>query len=469
VGVNSVRSANQAASTRSNASGSSDSGTSALQVAFGGGRATTSPSQQHAKAPQQTLTPRETTKDAAGSKQAAATDTADKQPKTSGSTQASSTEESQGSFEQALAASVSDSETANPPTGAAARSTKNKSTAATAAQAAASLTSTLSSMLGGLTTPDSSPAADATQSEASSSGPEKLSAASAASSLSMPQLFAELDADVGGSQSDAVAPDAGTNTVSDSADTARADNHDALPAPPGPLNNTVTASSPQLPPALFANGTGVSPTGSSATPHAGAQALADLQQTLVELKAQVPAASQTPDDSTDAAGDSANGAAASFGAQVPTNAAMHPDSVSANTQPIQSHVGSNAWSDEIGTRVMLMAQRNIASASLRLSPEHLGPLDVRISVRDGTASVWFGATQADTRAALEQALPRLRELFASQGLNLTHAGVSGESSRNTSQNPQTVRAVTADAAREVSSAPFESVPRALEGLIDIYA
>lgn len=78
----------------------------------------------------------------------------------------------------------------------------------------------------------------------------------------------------------------------------------------------------------------------------------------------------------------------------------------------------------------LMADRGQHSASLRLSPEHLGPLEVRISIRDDQASVWFGANHADTRAALEQALPRLRELFASQGLSLADAGVFREPPRD---------------------------------------
>ena len=59
------------------------------------------------------------------------------------------------------------------------------------------------------------------------------------------------------------------------------------------------------------------------------------------------------------------------------------------------------------------------TTSLRLWPEHLGPLEVRITMNDDQASVWFGAAHADTRAAIENALPRLRELFASQGLSLT--------------------------------------------------
>jgi flagellar hook-length control protein FliK len=108
----------------------------------------------------------------------------------------------------------------------------------------------------------------------------------------------------------------------------------------------------------------------------------------------------------------------------------------ADSAPRDLHaaVGTPAWTEELGSQLTWMASHGNESASLRLSPEHLGPLDIRISVRDGEASVWFGASNPDTRGALEQSLPRLRELFASQGLVLADAGVFQNAPRN-QQNP----------------------------------
>jgi len=96
---------------------------------------------------------------------------------------------------------------------------------------------------------------------------------------------------------------------------------------------------------------------------------------------------------------------------------------------VRAHVGATAWADELSGKLTWLTERGIQSASLRLSPEHLGPLEIRISVVNDQASVWFGAAHADTRSALEQALPRLRELFAEQGLNLADAGVFREPPR----------------------------------------
>jgi flagellar hook-length control protein FliK len=101
----------------------------------------------------------------------------------------------------------------------------------------------------------------------------------------------------------------------------------------------------------------------------------------------------------------------------------------AYSRPVHVPVGTAAWANEIGSRMTMMVDQGKHTASLRLSPEHLGPLEIRISMKDDQASVWFGATHADTRAAIENALPRLRELFAAQGLSLADANVSREPPR----------------------------------------
>ncbi len=108
------------------------------------------------------------------------------------------------------------------------------------------------------------------------------------------------------------------------------------------------------------------------------------------------------------------------------------DAAPSTTQPmvlIREPVGTAQWADSIGARLTMMATRGEQRGALRLSPEHLGPVEVQIRLQDDKASVWFGAQQADTRAALQDALPRLRELFAAQGMQLADAGVSREPPR----------------------------------------
>lgn len=180
------------------------------------------------------------------------------------------------------------------------------------------------------------------------------------------------------------------------------------------------------------------------------------------------AASSAPAATTDASSADAQNAAnttshihALLNSHAAAGADASPDAL------VQSPVGSPAWKDEIGAHLTWMAVNGKEAASLRLSPEHLGPLEISISVDDGKASVYFGAASADTRAALEQSLPRLRELFASQGMVLADAGVSRDAPRN-----QFKPASTPGGSRSSSDAGDEaavkSVTLARAGLIDTY-
>jgi len=103
----------------------------------------------------------------------------------------------------------------------------------------------------------------------------------------------------------------------------------------------------------------------------------------------------------------------------------------AHAGTLREPVGTGPWRDELGARLTLMATNGQQSGSLRLSPEHLGPLQIDITVNDDkTTNVQFGAQHADTRSALQDALPRLREMFSAAGLMLGDAGVSQQAPRD---------------------------------------
>lgn len=142
-------------------------------------------------------------------------------------------------------------------------------------------------------------------------------------------------------------------------------------------------------------------------------------------------------------------------------------------QPVQAHirapVHSTRWAQEIGQRITMMAAAGQQNGTLTLTPENMGPLEVRINVSQDTANVWFGAQQADTRAALIDALPRLREMFAANGLSLGEANVSHEAPRQDSEAAKAFRGEGGSAddsgARDVSR-PMQRVSL---GMIDTYA
>ena len=216
--------------------------------------------------------------------------------------------------------------------------------------------------------------------------------------------------------------------------------------------------------------------GGGASP--GTDAISTALASKVALDTSQAALDGLADESTDAAGNAAPKSAdsAANSAQTTAPAQMHALMASHNATPdidvpadgaLRTPVGSHAWREELGAQLTLMAVNGRDAASLKLSPDHLGPLEIRISVQDGQASVYFGATNADTRSALEQSLPRLRELFASQGMVLADSGVSRDSPRNSFKPaPFSGGARGSSDADPVTSVTSVTLARA--GLIDTY-
>lgn len=222
------------------------------------------------------------------------------------------------------------------------------------------------------------------------------------------------------------------------------------------------------------------------TPPAVAQPQA-IETTLQSIEAEWQAALATPQASTSAeeaavaaiapghaparedAPEALPAAAADLpGALRSANQGHDAGAIARHTAPLSSQVGTPGWSDELSARLVWLAKDGVQAASLRLSPAHLGPLEVHIAVRGDEAVVSFGASHADTRAALEQALPRLREMFASQGLQLTHADVSGRDPRGgeTQASHHALRGLSRGDAPEGEAV---TPARVRVGLLDLYA
>ena len=96
-------------------------------------------------------------------------------------------------------------------------------------------------------------------------------------------------------------------------------------------------------------------------------------------------------------------------------------------------VHDRMWPQAIAAQLLMLSDQKIQAATLRLSPEHLGPVEIRIDLQDSRVNVSFTAAHVETRAALEQSLPQLREVFAGAGLTLGQATIH-QQTRRESQN-----------------------------------
>ncbi|MBM70499.1 MAG: hypothetical protein CME43_13610 [Haliea sp.] len=117
----------------------------------------------------------------------------------------------------------------------------------------------------------------------------------------------------------------------------------------------------------------------------------------------------------------AQGAAAQADAQAPA-APRTPAQLAMTHTPQDPE-----FTGELANRLQVFARNGGHEATLQLHPADLGRLQVSITTEGDQARVLFVADSAAARDAIEQSLPRLREMLAQSGLQLAHSDVSSQS------------------------------------------
>lgn len=92
--------------------------------------------------------------------------------------------------------------------------------------------------------------------------------------------------------------------------------------------------------------------------------------------------------------------------------------------------------DAVWAQINWMSDKSIGRASIELHPEDLGQIEIELQLDGKSARVEFIAASAETRHLLETTVPRLRELFAQQNINLADAGISDGKSQAGSDQPR---------------------------------
>lgn len=142
-----------------------------------------------------------------------------------------------------------------------------------------------------------------------------------------------------------------------------------------------------------------------------------------EVKTAEPLSADTASANTNTL--SAAAAAAAGGAkQAP--ATVHHDSAELT---VQTPVRDANWANDLGQKVVWLANNDKQSAQITLNPPQMGPIEVSVKIDNGSATASFVSASQETRDALETAMPRLREMFASAGIELGQTNVGAESFR----------------------------------------
>ncbi|MBI5918508.1 MAG: flagellar hook-length control protein FliK [Nitrosomonadales bacterium] len=163
---------------------------------------------------------------------------------------------------------------------------------------------------------------------------------------------------------------------------------------------------------------------------------------------------------------------AGFSALTPTQSVTQPALATVSTPFAQP-----AWTDDFNQKVTWVATQNLQSAELHLNPPQLGPLDVVINVNGDQATAQFSSPHAAVREAIEQAMPKLREMMADNGITLGNTTVSdqgrqGNQDANSSRQqptPSTMREVSDNMEAGVQQSIQTTPARRQNGLLDTFA
>jgi flagellar hook-length control protein FliK len=150
----------------------------------------------------------------------------------------------------------------------------------------------------------------------------------------------------------------------------------------------------------------------------------------------------------------------------------------APTDRIAARVGTPGWDNQVAQKIVWMVAGKEQSASLTLNPPDMGPMQVVLSVTNDQATVTFSAAQPEVRQALENAMPKLREMMGESGIALGNATVNaGTPDQRQAQQGEQPRSQAAgsrfgggnDGAPIAPAVPRQTRPGGGAGLVDTFA
>jgi flagellar hook-length control protein FliK len=163
-------------------------------------------------------------------------------------------------------------------------------------------------------------------------------------------------------------------------------------------------------------------------------------------------------------------APAAIAATVAATALVNP-SVAVDQNEIKAKLGTKIWNAEVWQKVVWMVGAEQQSATLTLNPPDLGPVQVVIQVHNDQADTTFISQNPEVRQALQDGLSVLRDMMASNGLQLGEANIhSHEQSQQ--QHPKHTQQGQGNrgAMPDVMAAPAGALQTYVSnGLVDTFA
>lgn len=151
---------------------------------------------------------------------------------------------------------------------------------------------------------------------------------------------------------------------------------------------------------------------------------------------QAPLVADPRGDTANIAGDFLpnSGATSNFGAAM-SNAVSQRHTAEIAQPAISSPLHSKAWPEQFSEKIVWMARSDQQSAQIQINPPQLGPLQITLHLNGDQANAIFASPHPEVRQALEAAMPLLREMLQSAGINLGDASIGANLAQQNQNNP----------------------------------
>lgn len=125
------------------------------------------------------------------------------------------------------------------------------------------------------------------------------------------------------------------------------------------------------------------------------------------------------------------------------------------------------FDEDIGDAVRWMTDQKIGHAHIKVTPNDLGTVEIRLRLDGDRVHADFSSAQAEVRQALENSLPRLRDMLGQHGFQLAHADV-GQQHTPPSQGAAPPHGESPADTEALTETP-RTVRMTARGLVDAYA
>ncbi len=167
----------------------------------------------------------------------------------------------------------------------------------------------------------------------------------------------------------------------------------------------------------------------------------------------------------------ANTTATAFSVPTPQTAGATHTAVAQATVSTPLH--QPQWGEDFSQKVTWLATQRTQSAELHLNPAQLGPLEISLKLHGDQATLQFTSAHAAVRDAIEQSIPRLRDMLADSGISLGNTTVSDQAPREQQRdqasgmrgNGNTDNAIETDLPLTQTTTPL----RRHDGVVDTFA